>query len=955
MNLNFQHQKNCRPRLDSLSLVQVKLHRECSIHNSRVGITDVTLSPTDDPINVIENIPKTLQCRTSGGLPAASVKWFIQRSGQVQDVTSLSTNTYQVEDKLYVTQSLLKFTPLKADQNGQIYCSANNVGEKRNSTKPSIIVLYPPRLPSFKYETTTGSVITDNTIAIIRGDGASVACEAAANPAPHTYTWSGSQTNSQLLSLSSFNVNTTVQCTAYNTMTETNGSPINRSKSSTLQINVWRPPHGFALQYHYGITGSLSITQELKVLAGEAFWLSCTADSSPPSTYTWTGHPSSQAGILNLTGGLTTSQSVSCLAENYMQTTYKGTVRGNTSSALHIDVLYGPKSGNLQNVSQVRGENLNYQCLYTPGNPRTVDFEWTKSVADVSWVKQNTQNLTIPNLQRSDEASYTCKVSSVLVPTLPLATTTQYDTATFFLDIRYGAENLLLQLNNVSHASVEIDEHSSNYMRCSLESDPGSDMALTKDVKMIITRSGVHQLTHVLQAECSDAGVYTCSGYNQYGAADNASVRLFVKCSPRRPPGVETQLNFTARQHENASLVYKIAAYPMPKPSEFVWERCWNYSSCEHLPIDMNKFEISTEGLSSQVTVLDVQIEDYRLYKLSVSNGIGDTLVEWLHLRPIGKPDLPTDFHVIKDTIRQTSVVLTWIPGFDNGSPQEFHISYGKRVDDTGFISQTLSQEDREVMKYTVENLDSGTEYLVSLFAANEEGSTASVNVTFQTLKRVISGTPDGHPAAVIGGAVGGGVVSILIIIGVVVLVIRFRQSGDLKDKETLTENRRMDPLSKRPQDEDDELPDIVENSMYVPAGDIPKRKGNETKTAATNNLYAQPKKAKTSKPLNSDIYAEVKKGNKKGTSKTNLKKQYDNKGFEDQTYENHDLQEEKKNVNKGGLIYADLEFAKPPKGQTKLVIHGLDDMTMYADVDLTKRAEPLPDSDDDTPSKTEN
>ncbi|WAR06396.1 NPHN-like protein [Mya arenaria] len=784
-----------------------------------VGITDVTLSPTDDPINVIENIPKTLQCRTSGGLPAASVKWFIQRSGQVQDVTSLSTNTYQVEDKLYVTQSLLKFTPLKADQNGQIYCSANNVGEKRNSTKPSIIVLYPPRLPSFKYETTTGSVITDNTIAIIRGDGASVACEAAANPAPHTYTWSGSQTNSQLLSLSSFNVNTTVQCTAYNTMTETNGSPINRSKSSTLQINVWRPPHGFALQYHYGITGSLSITQELKVLAGEAFWLSCTADSSPPSTYTWTGHPSSQAGILNLTGGLTTSQSVSCLAENYMQTTYKGTVRGNTSSALHIDVLCNKYHG-------------------------MVDF---------------------------------------------------------FTD-NDGAENLLLQLNNVSHASVEIDEHSSNYMRCSLESDPGSDMALTKDVKMIITRSG----------------------------------------SPRRPPGVETQLNFTARQHENASLVYKIAAYPMPKPSEFVWERCWNYSSCEHLPIDMNKFEISTEGLSSQVTVLDVQIEDYRLYKLSVSNGIG-------------KPDLPTDFHVIKDTIRQTSVVLTWIPGFDNGSPQEFHISYGKRVDDTGFISQTLSQEDREVMKYTVENLDSGTEYLVSLFAANEEGSTASVNVTFQTLKRVISGTPDGHPAAVIGGAVGGGVVSILIIIGVVVLVIRFRQSGDLKDKETLTENRRMDPLSKRPQDEDDELPDIVENSMYVPAGDIPKRKGNETKTAATNNLYAQPKKAKTSKPLNSDIYAEVKKGNKKGTSKTNLKKQYDNKGFEDQTYENHDLQEEKKNVNKGGLIYADLEFAKPPKGQTKLVIHGLDDMTMYADVDLTKRAEPLPDSDDDTPSKTEN
>ncbi|WAR06323.1 hypothetical protein MAR_021692 [Mya arenaria] len=196
-----------------------------------------------------------------------------------------------------------------------------------------------PRLPSFKYGATTGPVISDNHIAIVRGDGASVACEVDANPASHTYIWSGLQTNSQLLSLSSFHVNTTVQCTAYSTMTETNGSPIIRSNSSTLLIDVWRPPHGVTFRYHYGISGSLSITEELKVLASEAFWLSCTADSSPPSTYTWSGLPFSRTGISNVTGGLTTSQSVSCLAENYMQTTYKGTVRGNTSSALHIDVL----------------------------------------------------------------------------------------------------------------------------------------------------------------------------------------------------------------------------------------------------------------------------------------------------------------------------------------------------------------------------------------------------------------------------------------------------------------------------------------------------------------------------------------------------------------------------------------------------------------------------------------
>ncbi|WAR05810.1 hypothetical protein MAR_021179 [Mya arenaria] len=56
---------------------------------------------------------------------------------------------------------------------------------------------------------------------------------------------------------------------------------------------------------------------------------------------------------------------------------------------------------------------------------------------------------------------------------------------------------------------------------------------------------------------------------------------------------------------------------------------------------------------------------------------------------------------------------------------------------------------------------------------------------------------------------------------------------------------------------------------------------------------------------------------------------------------------------NAGGLIYADLVFAKPPKGQKRLVIHGLDDMTEYAEVDLTKKTDPLPDSDEEKEIKT--
>ncbi|WAR06371.1 hypothetical protein MAR_021740, partial [Mya arenaria] len=108
------------------------------------------------------------------------------------------------------------------------------------------------------------------------------------------------------------------------------------------------------------------------------------------------------------------------------------------------------------------------------------------------------------------------------------------------------------------------------------------------------------------------------------------------------------------------------------------------------------------------------------------------------------KPDSPTDFHVIQDIIRETSAVLTWIPGFANGSPQDFHISYGKLVDGTGFYPQTIKHDNRVTMYYIVEDLKPETEYFVSLFSANEEGSSAPVNVTFPTLKR-INGGPSEH------------------------------------------------------------------------------------------------------------------------------------------------------------------------------------------------------------------
>ncbi|WAR06173.1 hypothetical protein MAR_021542, partial [Mya arenaria] len=411
------------------------------------------------------------------------------------------------------------------------------------------------------------------------------------------------------------------------------------------------------------------------------------------------------------------------------------------TNTLTIDLADGPKMRILQDISVVQGGKFEYPCLYEPGNPPAVSFEWTRSESVASWIKQEKQNLTISTVQRSDEANYTCNVSSILRATLGKETL-KYDTATFHLNfyefditgvVSDGAENLKLRINNVSNASVEIEENTTNHIQCSLESDPASNITILKDGKTMIESHGVHQLTHEIKPECSDTGVYTCSGYNEYGAAENASIYLCTEESD---------------------------------------------GSCYRLSDKVRKIDIVTGTPTSSLTILDIQIEDYGMYQFSVHNDIGSPLIEWLHLKPpIAKPDPPSDFHVIQEEISETSAVLAWVPGFDNGSPQTFYITYGKKGDSSGWITKSVEHTYEAKINYTLRNLETETEYIASINASNEKGSTTTINdITFITLKH-IPGVQTHFPTALIGGAVGGGIAVGLVIIGLIFLVKKMRIS----------------------------------------------------------------------------------------------------------------------------------------------------------------------------------
>ncbi|XP_060583967.1 uncharacterized protein LOC132740134 [Ruditapes philippinarum] len=256
------------------------------------------------------------------------------------------------------------------------------------------------------------------------------------------------------------------------------------------------------------------------------------------------------------------------------------------------------------------------------------------------------------------------------------------------------------------------------------------------------------------------------------------------------------------------------------------------------------------------------------------------------------------------------------------------------------------------------------------MYSFNIEGNsvvTGSLNYT--TSSKIETKGP--NIGAIVGGAAGGSAALVTLL----VFVLLMRRGTFAKCKAKGHDGK----SDRKPVYEDEDDYGMRDNPMYVSAGPRDQSAGgsgqsgaeveystvNKQKTPVIvnqNDVYAEVDKSKKLKANNGKKDKKEKKGlvkNKKGKKTAQEGDLYENatelmdakKGRNDEIiYENPEpaKQTAKKNVNKDGLIYADLTFNDQPKGQKKLVIHGLDDMTEYVQVDFTKKAEPLPDSDDE-------
>ncbi|WAR06452.1 SYG2-like protein [Mya arenaria] len=718
-----------------------------------IRLTSVSMIiPAGSSVSVIENTDRQFRCETSAGKPKAIVEWYKDngtpdRADDTQITTRTETES-NTTDILSFTSGKLTLTVQRDDREVGVYCRANNDGFW-------IYSFNEVSTPKVLYKASE----VNSTVRVISGRSMTLICSSTGNPNP-TYTWTypggGSHTGPSLTldSVQAKHIGV-IMCTTRNRLAPTGGVAV-----------IKTPPPGIPSCY---INGT-SISTTVIIPEGTNRTINCTSSANPPQiTYTWStpgrGQVSRAALSLNNVQHPADQGQYTLTVTNTMDPTGGSTETGISNTTFIVDVQFAPRVNLPQSYDIFEGTVLNYSCSFIPGNPSQTLFVWRRLDDGRKW---NSQFLSLTTVNKSDDDYYICTATNQLTPT-GLSTQTGTQSGTMHLNSSV-AEFHVSGYNN--SASVTQMEKISTLFTCTVDSNPPSTIKILKDGEIRRFANNSNQLEYTIaNPTCMDAGLYTCDASNQFNIDTPSArdVRLFVTCSPRRPPGKDIKLNFTAQLHDN----YTVVAYPVPIASQFVWKRCFGRNICVQLFNISTKFEITTNDSSSNFTIMNTDIDDFGVYSLSVKNGIGDELVEDFLLQSIGPPDTPTGFNAISNTVTSSSAVLSWIPGSNNGSPQTFRISY--RVLDTlaDWHNVTIQHNGETEMNVTLDDLEPGRSYFVECNALNIAGESAKKYIIFSTPTESANFKPQ---VVAIAGGVTAGVLTLLVIV-VVLCVLRRKLS----------------------------------------------------------------------------------------------------------------------------------------------------------------------------------
>eukprot|EP00105_Crassostrea_gigas_P045799 XP_019929947.1 PREDICTED: hemicentin-1 [Crassostrea gigas] len=461
------------------------------------------------------------------------------------------------------------------------------------------------------------------------------------------------------------------------------------------------------------------------------------------------------------------------------------------------------------------------------------------------------------------------------------------------------------------------------YVNVSVDSFPLSRVSIFHEKKRLTFLPNVTgQLSFNVSIEsCLDQGKYRVEAVNDAGS-DNITFIPDVKCSPI----IVRYSNLSQKGYQVGDSLNYTVAYKATPEAEVSWSFVrWNKKES----IEIREPQIQNNEEYTMIEISGLNFSNFGKYKLELKNDLGNITQEF-HIQ--GPPQRPTDLNV--DCPH--SAIISWRPGFDGGTTQNFIIEYS---DNSSFWqiypSESIVPKDNNFMSAQINDIQRNIPYSFRILANNSFGvaeSDTTVNCTRQNIDKMASFID--NPNALVGI----GILVLLLLIATAVLI------AVLKLKRKRGSNNQDNSLRKQGNEshEEDNASDIVENILYITADDAKEQiQAPEATTENPQNgsdVYAVvEKKPKPDDVEDQPVYTDVCKADQKKKKPAIAAKPSKVK------------KDERPTVNKDGLIYVDLDLKDTPSTSTEVfVIHGADDRTQYVDIDFTRRADPPPDTDNE-------
>nr|XP_054760360.1 nephrin-like [Lytechinus pictus] len=225
-----------------------------------------------------------------------------------------------------------------------------------------------------------------------------------------------------------------------------------------------------------------------------------------------------------------------------------------------------------------------------------------------------------------------------------------------------------------------------------------------------------------------DAGIHECMADNGFATSYSVTFELQVKFLPCATADQNTML---LNDGSDATLLCDVISNP---PSEVTW-----YFNNQPINASSPRYQVTTGGsgginhmlIRSEIEILGISASiDAGNYSCMAYNslGIGTSVT---HLKIATVPDPPTELQAPINSIKETSLLVEWKPGYNGGKEQTFRLAYCL-VDSMTSCFQISNLRNNTSFEFA-DTLKPYTLYAISVWSKNEVGQSTEVSINAST------------------------------------------------------------------------------------------------------------------------------------------------------------------------------------------------------------------------------